>query len=95
MGGELGAPLSSGATSKAFTRAIGRGGLRPITLHGLRHTFATLGLEARVDVLEVAAVLGHSSPAITQGIYQHTRPERKRDAVDRIGREIFGLEAGS
>lgn len=41
-------------------------------------------------MLEVAAVLGHSSPAITQSVYQHTRPERKRAAIDRIGQEIFG-----
>jgi integrase len=88
--GELGDPLEPETVSKTFTRLVARSGLRPLSLHGLRHTFATLGLEAGVDVLEVAAVLGHSSPAITQAVYQHTRPERKRAAVDTIGAVIFG-----
>lgn len=61
-----------------------------LTLHGLRHTFAMLGLDQGVDVLYVAEMLGHSSHAITAAIYQHTRPERKREAVDRIGAAIFG-----
>jgi integrase len=84
---ELGDPLEPESVSKAFSRQVERAGIRRITLHGLRHTFATLGLEAGVDVLEVAAVLGHSSPAITQGICQHTRPERKRggNRADRRG----------
>jgi integrase len=38
----------------------------------------------------VAEMLGHSSPAITAAIYQHTRPERMREAVKRIGAAIFG-----
>ena len=36
-------------------------------------------------MLQVAAMLGHSSPAITQSIYQHARPERLRKAVTRGG----------
>jgi integrase len=58
--------------------------------HGLRHSFATLGLDAGADVLDVAALLGHSSPAITQAIYQHTRPERLRKAAASIAESIFG-----
>ncbi len=41
-------------------------------------------------MLYVAEVLGHSSPAITMGIYQHSRPDRKIAAVDKIGAAIFG-----
>jgi integrase len=75
--------------SAAFKRHVRDAGLPPITLHGLRHTFATVGLDAGVDVLYVAEVLGHSSPAITQGIYQHTRAERTAEAVEQIGARIF------
>jgi integrase len=49
-----------------------------------------VGLDAGVDVLYVAEVLGHSSPAITQSIYQHTRKDRKVEAVNQIGKAIFG-----
>ena len=33
--------------------------------------------------------LGHSSPAMTQSIYQHARPERTAEAVERVGSAIF------
>ena len=63
-------------------------GLPPLTLHGLRHTFATIGLEAGVDVLYVAEMLGHSSPAITQGVYQHVRRDRLNAAMQAITEAI-------
>jgi integrase len=56
-----------------------------LTLHGLRHTFATLGLEAGVDTLYVSEILGHSSPAMTMSIYQHTREERLEQAIRQVG----------
>lgn len=43
-------------------------------------------LEQGVDVLYVSELLGHSSAAITQAVYQHSRPERVRDAVNTISR---------
>ena len=87
---EIGRPLSPGNVSKLFSRLVKAGGLPPLTLHGLRHTFATLGLEAGVDTLYVSELLGHSSPAITMGIYQHTRQERLEGAVRAVGDAIYG-----
>lgn len=87
---EIGEPLDPASISAAFRRHVRDSGLPRITVHGLRHTFATLGVEAGVDVLYIAEVLGHSSPAITQAIYQHARPERTAEAVERIGAAIFG-----
>ena len=63
-------------------------GLPRITLHGARHSFATVALEAGVDVLYVSSRLGHSSPAITQSVYQHVRSERLEDAVQPISQAI-------
>ena len=42
-----------------------------ITPHGLRHTFASHLLLAGRPITEVAYLLGHSSAAITLGIYAH------------------------
>ena len=49
-----------------------------------------MGLEAGVDVLYVAELLGHSSPAITQSIYQHTRRDRLAAAAETISEAILG-----
>jgi integrase len=87
---ELGGYLSPSGTSKAFGRQVKAAGLPRITLHQVRHSFATIALEQGIDVLYVSELLGHSSAAITQTVYQHSRPERVRAAVDTISKAIEG-----
>ncbi len=41
----------------------------------LRHTYASIMLEAGESVVTLARWLGHSSPAITLGYYAHFMPE--------------------
>lgn len=55
-----------------------------ITLHELRHTHATLLLQAGVQPKVVQERLGHSTIAITMNIYSHVMPTMQRDAVDRL-----------
>ena len=87
---ELGQHLTPSTVSAAFRRRVKAAGLPVLTLHGLRHTFATLGLEAGVDTLYVSELLGHSSPAITMQVYQHTRDERLTAAARQVSDAIFG-----
>jgi integrase len=56
-------------------------GLRRIRLHDMRHTAATLMLQAGVAPVVVAGILGHS-PAVLLSTYAHALPNAKRDAVD-------------
>ena len=51
----------------------------------LRHTYASIMLEAGESVVIVARWLGHSSPTITLGYYAHFMPEvgsKGRTAID-------------
>ncbi|MGA5206105.1 tyrosine-type recombinase/integrase [Streptomyces variegatus] len=53
--------------------------------HALRHTFASVQLDAREPVVLVSKWLGHSDPSITLKIYAHMMPEadgRGRAAMD-------------
>jgi len=53
--------------------------------HALRHTFASVQLDARESVVSVSKWLGHSDPSITLKIYAHMMPEadgRGRAAMD-------------
>lgn len=50
-------------------------GVRLITWHGLRHTFATLALEAGVSPKVVSSALGHSKLSTTLDIYWHLTGE--------------------
>lgn len=88
-----GRPQHPEAFSKTFDRRLRMGAyadLPTIRLHDLRHTWATLALEAGVDVAVVAKRLGHSSPQVTWSTYQHVRKGMQTDAAEKVAASIFG-----
>ncbi|WP_221586055.1 site-specific integrase [Microbacterium sp. G2-8] len=63
-----------------------------ITLHALRHTFASNLIAAGCDVVTVQRALGHSQPSITLDTYSHLWPsaeDRTRAATADFAREIL------
>jgi len=58
--------------------------LPEITLHGLRHTSATLLIAQNVDVRTVSARLGHSDCSTTMNIYAHSLQALDRQASDKL-----------
>lgn len=60
-----------------------------ITLHGLRHTWATLALSAGIDIKIVSERLNHSSTHITREIYTHVTPPMQSDAAERVAALVF------
>lgn len=68
--------------SDTFKRTVRRFGLTPLTLKGLRHTWATLALEQGIHPRVVQERLGHSTIAITLGIYSHVGPTLHDEAAE-------------
>ena len=62
--------------TKYITYIAARHNLRPVSLHGLRHTYATMQLAAGTPIHEVQASLGHSTPTTTINIYGHISGDR-------------------
>ncbi|MGZ0234123.1 tyrosine-type recombinase/integrase [Streptomyces sp. CPS1] len=65
--------------------------------HVLRHTYASIMLEAGESVVALARWLGHSSPAITLGYYAHFMPaagSKGRTAIDGLLGRQGHLHAG-
>jgi integrase len=67
-------------------------GLPPIRLHDLRHTWATLALQAGVPVKIVSEILGHASVTITYDTYSHVSPAMQADATTRVSALVFGSQ---
>lgn len=76
--------LRPGVVSQAFLRRVGKYELPRLTLHGLRHTWATLALERGIHPRVVQERLGHSTIAITLGIYSHVSPTLHDEAAQLI-----------
>ena len=58
--------------------------MRPIRLHDLRHTTASLLKRLGVDPKDAMVILGHSNIAVTLGIYTHGDEGSRRDALTRL-----------
>ncbi|MCI0342775.1 MAG: site-specific integrase [Planctomycetales bacterium] len=71
--------------SKGFDKAAEDAGL-PVTLHGLRHGFASRLVRAGVDLPTVGRLLGHSrnSLAVTLRYGAHAPESAERDAIRRL-----------
>jgi integrase len=85
-----GAPLHPEYVRRQFDQHIQRAGLPRIHLHDLRHTHATLALQAGVHPKVVSERLGHTTVAITLDIYSHTVPALQQDAAATIADLISG-----
>ena len=60
----------------------------PVTVHGLRHTFASILIADGVDPRTTAAILGHSSPSLVMNVYANPQDEAKRKAITKINRHF-------
>ena len=76
-----GRPLHPERAYQAFKRRVRKYDLPYISLHGLRHTWATIALENGVHPRVVQERLGHSHNAVTLQTYSHVQPTMHDDAA--------------
>ncbi|MCD8295659.1 MAG: site-specific integrase [Clostridia bacterium] len=72
-------------------RRCKQAGVPVISIHGLRHTHASLLLFAGVSIASVAMRLGHASMTTTQKTYLHIIHELENKDVDTIMRTLSSL----
>lgn len=66
-----GAPFHPDRFTAAFNALVQRAGINGITLHGLRHTFASILVREGIPMKDVSTALGHSNISTTADIYSH------------------------
>jgi integrase len=79
---QFGEHLNPDALSKKFPQILEEMGLPRVRLHDLRHTHATLMMEADINREVVKSRLGHSSISITSDTYTHVSTGLQRDGVE-------------
>ena len=75
---ENGEPRSLTAMNQALTKICNRNGLPNITVHGLRHMFATILIELGVPLFKISGLLGHSSVHTTYEYYCEIMDEQDK-----------------
>ena len=83
--------IYNSTVNDVLTRHCKQCGISEISIHGLRHTHASLLLFAGVSIASVARRLGHASMTTTQKTYLHIIQELENKDVDLIMRTLSGL----
>ena len=76
--------------TRRFNRLVDKAGVRRIRLHDVRHTYATMSLDAGIDPKIVSDRIGHANMAYTLQIYTHRSTGRDRQAAETVARVILG-----
>jgi integrase len=84
-------PRSPRAVSAEWCDQAAAIGLGHISLHQLRHTHASMLIDAGLDVVIISKRLGHSNPSITLRVYAHQFAKRDDKAADAINAALAGF----
>ena len=86
---EDGTPYHPEVVSRCFRQAVKRAMLPMIRPHDLRHTHATLALQAGIHPKVVSERLGHANISITLDTCSHAIPALQEEAAERIAELVF------
>jgi integrase len=68
-------PLNPGSARRRFCAALEVAELRHVTIHSLRHSFASVMLASGANIKALQRALGHSSATMTLDVYSHLLEE--------------------
>ncbi|MGW1056972.1 tyrosine-type recombinase/integrase [Micromonospora rubida] len=82
-----GQPWYPNGSPKRFRKLVRQAGFAPIRLHDLRHSAATIALDAGVDIKVVSEQLGHTT-TLTRDTYQSVTKKMHHNAADTVAKKI-------
>jgi site-specific recombinase XerD len=89
---EDGRPIDPSADLREWAAILAEAGIPRAGTHTMRHSAATIALDAGIALAVVQEMLGHSDIRVTRG-YTHVSSLLAQDAAARIGRALFGETA--
>jgi len=87
----LGEPLHrSNILRHGLYPAIEQAGVKEITMHGLRHSYASMLITLKKPITEVSRYLGHKDVSVTMRIYAHFLKPKEKDTMTDLAKMING-----
>ncbi len=83
-----GRPLHPDTITRRFNRLVDQAGVRRIRLHDVRHSYATMAMDAGADPKLLSDRIGHANTAVTLQIYTHRSRGRDRELADTMAQSI-------
>ena len=83
-----GTPPKPDGLTQNLLRVVRKNGLPKISLHGLRHSFASVANSQGIPMFDISRTLGHSSMAVTSNIYTHLFDETESHVLTAVAKAI-------
>ena len=83
-----GQPYSPDYVSGWFTKFVQENGLPYLTLHGLRHSFASAANELHIPMFKISKALGHSNTSVTSQVYTHLFDDTQHEVLTQVASAI-------
>ena len=77
-----------------FGRTLEKAKLKTVTMHSLRHSFATMALANGATIKDVQSLLGHSDPALTLRVYSHVLQSNQGESMARMNARLTATSEG-
>ena len=88
-------PWDHSNVRKKFIKTLERAGLKRVTLHSLRHTFASAMLASGASIKALQRALGHASATMTLNTYSHLIQEHLGESLIRADILFSGKKENS
>ncbi len=85
---DTGAAWKRATYQRAFKAAVEAAGLSDVTLHELRHTYASTMVRGGAPLMIVAQALGHSDTRMVEKHYAHLAPSYVAETIRRLAPDI-------
>lgn len=77
--------VRAGSYDESLQSICKRLGIKPISMHGLRHSFATRCIENGMNPKTLQKIMGHSALSVTMDLYVHVTEETLFNEVTNMG----------
>ncbi len=83
-----GTPVKNSAYDTALSQFCDQAGIPRISMHILRHTFATRCIEAGMKPKTLQTIMGHSNIGITMNLYVHMTDDEKKKEMEKVAEAL-------
>lgn len=87
-------PLDPKTLQGVFAKTLEKAKLKTVTMHSLRHSFATMYLGSGATIKDVQEVLGHSDAALTMRVYAKVLQSNRSESMAKMNALLVAKAEG-